>query len=102
MAMSPSGLPLQVIELETTCWFSLHVLYTYSDADKYAELYDRVKKEFPWAKFVFEQSGEVAQQMMAIVENQTRQFMLPSKYELRPFFSFMVDDMVFFRDLNLH
>ncbi len=28
--------------------------------------------------------------------------MLPSKYELRPFFSFMVDDMVFFRDLNLH
>ena len=28
--------------------------------------------------------------------------MLPSKYELRPFFSFMVDDMIFFRDLNLH
>lgn len=28
--------------------------------------------------------------------------MLPSKYELRPFFSFMVDDMVFFRDINLH
>ena len=27
--------------------------------------------------------------------------MLPSKYELRPFFSFMVDDMVFFRDLSL-
>ena len=28
--------------------------------------------------------------------------MLPSKYELRPFFSFMVDDMIFFRDLNWH
>ena len=28
--------------------------------------------------------------------------MLPSKYELRPFFSFMVDDMIFFRDLSLH
>ena len=28
--------------------------------------------------------------------------MLPSKYELRPFFSFMVDDMIFFRDLNLN
>ena len=27
--------------------------------------------------------------------------MLPSKYELRPFFSFMVDDMIFFRDLNV-
>ena len=27
--------------------------------------------------------------------------MLPSKYEMRPFFSFMVDDMIFFRDLNL-
>lgn len=27
--------------------------------------------------------------------------MLPSKYELRPFFSFMVDDMIFFRDLNI-
>lgn len=28
--------------------------------------------------------------------------MLPSKYELRPFFSFMVDDMIFFRDVSLH
>lgn len=99
--MSPSGCPLQVIELDTTCWFSLHVLYTYSDAEKYAQLYDRVKEEFPWVNFVQEQPGEVEQQITAIVENQTQQFMLPSKYELRPFFSFMVDDMIFFRDLNV-
>ncbi len=57
MAMSPSGRPLQVIELDTTCWFSLHVLYTYSDATKYAHLYDSIKEEFPWANFVLEQAG---------------------------------------------
>ena len=39
MAMSPSGAPLQVIELENTCWFTAHVLYTYSDAAKYGQLY---------------------------------------------------------------
>ena len=59
MAMSPSGCPLQVIELDTTCWFSIHVLYTYSDAGKFAHLYDRVKEEFPWVNFVLEQAGEV-------------------------------------------
>ena len=54
MAMSPTGSPLQVIELDTTCWFSLHVLYTYSDAATYAHLYDQVKGEFPWVNFVQE------------------------------------------------
>ena len=42
--MSPSGSPLQVIELENTCWFTLHVLYTYSDAEKYEALYQKVKE----------------------------------------------------------
>jgi len=100
--MSPSGAPLQVIELDTTCWFSVHVLYTYSDSKKYEHLYDRVKEEFPWANFVLEQPGRVQTQVNAIVENQMQQFMIPSKYEMRPFFSFMVDDMIFFRDLSLH
>ena len=71
MAMSPSGMPLQVIELDTTCWFTLHVLYTYSDAAKYGHLYDRLKEEFPWANFVLEQRGQVESQIMGIVENQT-------------------------------
>ena len=54
MATSANGGPLQVIELDTTCWFTLHVLYTYSDEAKFAALYDRVKDEFPWANFVLE------------------------------------------------
>ena len=60
-------------------------------------------QEFPWANFVREQATpqQVTQQINDVIDNQTQQFMLPSKYELRPFFSFMVDDMVFFRDLNL-
>ena len=57
MAMSPSGNPLQVIELDTTCWFTIHILYTYSDEAKYGALYERVKEEFPWANFVQEQAG---------------------------------------------
>jgi len=57
MAMSPSGSPLQVIELGTTCWFSVHVLYTYSNEAKYASLYQRVKEEYPWVNFVREQDG---------------------------------------------
>ena len=52
--MSPNGSPLQVIELDTTCWFTINVLYTYSDEAKYAALYDRIKEEFPWANFVLE------------------------------------------------
>lgn len=49
-----------------------------------------------------EKDQNVQVQTKAIIDNQNQQFMLPSKYEMRPFFSFMVDDMVFFRDLNLH
>ena len=59
MAMSPNSSPLQVIELDTTCWFTINVLYTYSDEAKYAALYDRIKEEFPWANFVLEQAGQV-------------------------------------------
>ena len=70
MAMSPSGSPLQVIELETTCWFTVHVLYTYSNEQKYGHLYQRVKQEFPWVNFVQEQQGQVETQIKAIVDNQ--------------------------------
>ena len=70
MAMSPSGSPLQVIELDTTCWFTVHVLYTYSDADKFAAFYNQVKEEFPWANFVCEQDGQVESQVNAIIDNQ--------------------------------
>ena len=59
MAISPNGSPLQVIELDTTCWFSVHVLYTYSNEATYGPLYDRVKEEFPWVNFVQEQPGQV-------------------------------------------
>ena len=71
MAMSPNGNPLQVIELDTTCWISIHILYTYSDESKYGPLYERVIAEFPWANFVFEQSSQVENQINAIIENQT-------------------------------
>ena len=59
MAMSPSGNPLQVIEVGTTCWITVHVLYTYSSEALYAGLYERVREEFPWANFVLERPGEV-------------------------------------------
>ena len=69
MALASNDSPLQVIELDTTCWFTIHVLYTYSDEARYAPLYDRVKEEFPWANFVLERPGQVETQVTAIIEN---------------------------------
>ena len=75
------------------------MLYTYSSDQIYAKLYDRVKKEFPWCNFVFENGSE--KQITGTINIQPAMEDIPAKTELRPFFSFMVDDMIFFRQIDI-
>ena len=77
----------------------VNTLYTYSSDQEYAKLYDKVKMEFPWCNFVLENGTE--QQITDLINLQPNQEDIPPKMELRPFFSFMVDDMIFFRKIDI-
>ena len=82
----------------------LHVLYTYSSAQHYKHLYDDLRSKYPQAIFVLENYDDVdkrkntVDQIMSIVKDVPIE---KDGYELLPFFSFMVDDMIFFKELNL-
>ena len=85
--------------MSSSCWLSVHVLYTYSSEDLFIEHYEKVKQQFPWVNFVFENGTE--QQITNILEARPALDDIPAKSELRPFFSFMVDDMIFFREIDI-
>ena len=87
------------IKISENLLLVVSVLYTFSSDQIYAKLYDKVKKEFPWCNFVLENGQE--QQITGIIGMQPTQEDIPPKHELRPFFSFMVDDMIFFNQVDI-
>ena len=46
---------------------SIHVLYTYSSEEMFIENYEKVKQQFPWVNFVFENGTE--KQIIDVIES---------------------------------
>jgi hypothetical protein len=74
----------------------VNVLYTYTADSEFEKYYELVKQKFPKTNFVYEDGS--AEQIKAIINEvpQTK-----PGFELFPYFSFMVDDMIFFREISL-
>jgi hypothetical protein len=72
------------------------VLYTFSPNSTFEKYYQQIQLKFPHVQFILE-DGHV-EQILEIIGKTPKQ---KAGYELLPFFSFMVDDMIFFRDLKL-
>ena len=69
------------------------MFYTYS-SDKFRELYDQLAKEFPHHKFVLEDRPNNLEQL--------RHLIIDTRLEgAHNYFQFNVDDMLFFRKLDL-
>jgi len=61
-------------------------------------LYDDLKRKYPQANFIIEDENGAGDQIIQIIKDVPKE---KNGHELLPFFSFMVDDMIFFKDLNL-
>jgi hypothetical protein len=90
-----------MVQLNTNFWLSIHVLYTYTTNEEnpgpFKSLYAEVVNEFaPWVNFV--QEDGTIEQIRKLIKYTPPS---PSYFQFKPYFSFMVDDMFFFRSVSL-
>ena len=90
-----------MIQITSNFWVCVQVLYTFSSSidseGPFKPLYKEVISEFTgWVNFVLE-DGTI-DQIKKVIRFAP---ICPSYFQFRPFFSFMVDDMFFFRQVSL-
>jgi hypothetical protein len=79
---------------------TLNILYTFTPGSSFEKYYEQVKTRFrPSAHLKWHLENGTVDQITQIIRGQR-----PNQkegHELHPFFSFMVDDMIFFREMKL-